>query len=337
MASEEQEQPVSGGTLQWLQDGLHNAKQQATKVEQQVEQLQALFSQLAEQTRRHDDSLGSLSAQVAALSTIQEEMHKLESTAVRLRDEQERIHAQIEEVVRQQQAENERSRSERAEITRRHQEMERQAASLLERQGSLEEAGRRYLDTAAAAAQRLEQIEQRLEDLDTRAARNLEAVNRLEGKLPEVDTAIENAMRATETGSERVRLLGDIVRRVESEIADAVKQIRAFNDIPERVELARVARQRLDARATHLEEIVNGLSDSREEQHHLLAALEGKHHGYEGRLDALIERMEEYRQQFSDYLLKLTQGQEQLKRRQIGDLEREIKELEQYALGLFRE
>jgi hypothetical protein len=36
-------------------------------------------------------------------------------------------------------------------------------------------------------------------------------------------------------------------------------------------------------------------------------------------------------------LLKLTQTQEQLKRRQIGDLEREIKELEQHALGLFHE
>ena len=96
-------------------------------------------------------------------------------------------------------------------------------------------------------------------------------------------------------------------------------------------------RQRLEARFSQLEETVNALTAGKEEHQYLLSALDGKHHGYEGRLDALSERLEEYRQQLGDYLLKLTQSQEQLKRRQIGDLEREIKELEQHALGLFRE
>ena len=39
----------------------------------------------------------------------------------------------------------------------------------------------------------------------------------------------------------------------------------------------------------------------------------------------------------AEYLFKLTQNQQQLKQRQIDDLKREIKELQQHAAGLTRE
>jgi chromosome segregation ATPase len=337
MPPEDREVPVAADTLRWLQDEVQNARAQAGKLEQQTDQLQALFSDLAERSRHHDALLAALAAQLATLASVQEGFHKLQTQAVRLREEQERTRAQAEEVARQHEAEGERARAERAEVIRQLQEIERQVASSAERQSSVEEVGKRYQEAAALAAQHAGQLEQRLEETESRTARSLEAINRFEQKLPEVEVALENAVRATETSNERTRLVTDVIRRVESEVADLIKQIRELSDLPERLDLQRVERQRLEARFSQLEETVNALTAGKEEHQYLLSALDGKHHGYEGRLDALSERLEEYRQQLGDYLLKLTQSQEQLKRRQIGDLEREIKELEQHALGLFRE
>ena len=133
------------------------------------------------------------------------------------------------------------------------------------------------------------------------------------------------------------RLVAEVVRRIETELEEEKRNVESFNELLGRVELQRVERQRLETRASQLEEAINELRARGEEQQNLLSALDGKHHGYEGRLDALSGRLEEYREQLADYLLKLTQNQQQLKRRQINDLQREIKELNQNALGLTKE
>lgn len=336
MSPEEQEE-APAGNLQWLQDELHNAKVQAGKLEQQVEQLQTLLSDLVDRSRHQDEAIAAINVQLATLVQVQEDVRQLQTLTGRLREEQERARGHLEEATRQQQAESERVRSERAELVRQVEDLERRVASWQERQGSIEETGRRYQESAAATAQQATDLQQRLEDLEGRSSRNTEAANRLDQRLPELERSVENAVRAEETGNERTRLLTDVVRRMESEAADVTRQLQELSELPERLELGRVERQRLEARFAELEEAVNGLSGNRDEHQRLLAALEGKHHGYEGRLDALNERLDEYRQQLAEHLLKLTQSQEQLKRRQIGDLEREIKELEQHALGLFHE
>jgi len=337
MSPEEQEIQAPAGNLQWLQDELHNAKLQAGKLEQQVEQLQALLSELVDRSRHQDEAIGVINVQLATLAQVQEEVRQLQTLTGRLREEQERARGHAEEATRQQQADGERSRTERAELVKQVGDLERRVGSWQERQGSIEETGRRYQDAAATTAQQVSDLQQRLDDLESRAGRNTEAVNRLDQRLPEIDSAIENAIRGSETATERTRLLTDVVRRIQTESADITRQLQELSELPERLELSRVERQRLEARFAQLEETVNGLSGSRDEHQRLLAALEGKHHGYEGRLDALNARLDEYREQLAEHLLKLTQSQEQLKRRQIGDLEREIKELEQHALGLFRE
>jgi chromosome segregation ATPase len=337
MSPEDQEIKAAPGTSQWLQDEVHNAKIQAAKLEQQVDQLQALLSDLVDRTRHHDETLATMNTQLSALTLLQEEVRQLQTLTSRLREEQERARGHAEEAARQQQAENEHIRGERADLARQAQDIERQVAAWQERQNGIEETGKRYQESAAATAHLAAELQQRLDDLEGRAGRTVEAVNRIDQKLPEFEAAMENTLRTAETANERMRLLGDVVRRIESEIADHDHRLDELNELPERIELGRAERQRLETRLNQLEEVVTSLSTARDEHQRLLAALEGKHHGYEGRLDALMERLDEYRRELAEHLLKLTQGQEQQKRRQISDLEREIKELQQHALGLFHE
>jgi len=337
MPSGKQETRAAGDAVQWLQEEAHRVGTQVGKLEQQVGQLQALLSELLDRSHHFDASLTALTSQVATVSAAQEGINQFQTVLARMQQEQERSRAQVEETARLQQADLERVRKERGELMRGLSEIERQVSSWSERQASVEEAARRYQEAAAAVALQAERLDQRLEELESRTARNVEAVNRLEQRLPELEGALEKATRAIEAEYERGRLVAEVVRRIETELEEQKRNVESFNELLGRVELQRVERQRLETRASQLEEAINELRARGEEQQNLLSALDGKHHGYEGRLDALSGRLEEYREQLADYLLKLTQNQQQLKRRQINDLQREIKELEQNALGLTKE
>lgn len=337
MPAEKRETAVSGDTVRWLQDEADRAKTQLAKLEQQVEQQQALLSELVDRTRHQDESIAALAAQSTAIASMQEAVHEAKATAAKLQEEQENARDQTEEVVRQHQADIERTRQERAEVAQSVQQVERQLASSLERQTGVEETAQRYQQAAAQSDLRINALEQQIEELRTRTGRAVEAVNRLEQRAAEMGSAIESMVRASESESERVRLVSEVVRRVEGDLETQKRQAESLTKLLEGMELQRVQRQRLESRASQLDQMADDLRARVEEQQRILSVLEGKHHGYEGRLDALNERLEQHRQQLADYLLKLTQNQEQLKRRQIDDLERELKELQQYALNLFGE
>ena len=207
---------------------------------------------------------------------MQEEARELQTLTSRLREEQERARAHGEELARQQQAEGERVRGERAELVRQMQDLERQVASWQERQGSIEETGRRYQESAATTAQQTADLQQRVDELEGRSARNLEAMNRLDQKLPELNAGVEAALRGIEATNERTRLLTDVVHRIETEIADLTQRIAELSELPERIELGRVERQRLEARFALVEEAVNGLSGSRDEHQTAAVGAGGK-------------------------------------------------------------
>jgi len=337
MPSEKQKKEETGDGLRWLHEEAHRAKAQVGKLEQQVEQLQTLLSQLLDQSHHVDSSLTSLNFQVVGISAAQEGLNQIQTVVGQLQQEREKISAQVEEEARLRQADSERTRQERGELARTVQQVERQVDSLLERQSTADEAARRQQESAAALSLRAEQLGRRLEEIETRIGRNVEAVNRLEQRLPEIESALEGLTRAAEGESERGRLVTDVIRRVESELEEQKRKVQSFNELMGRIELQRVERQRLEGRATQLEETINEMKARAEEQQNILSALDGKHHGYEGRLDVLSGRLEQYRDEMAEYLFKLTQNQQQLKQRQIDDLKREIKELQQHAAGLTRE
>jgi chromosome segregation ATPase len=159
MSPEKREIKAPAGNLQWFQEELHTAKIQSAKLEQQIEQLQSLLSDLVDRSRHQEEALANVNVQLATLVQVQEEVRQLQTLTGRLGEEQERARGHVEEATRQQQAEAERVRSERAELVKQMQDLERRVASWQERQGSIEETGRRYQDSAAATAQQVTDLQ----------------------------------------------------------------------------------------------------------------------------------------------------------------------------------
>jgi hypothetical protein len=104
--------------------------------------------------------------------------------------------------------------------------------------------------------------------------------------------------------------------------------------LAERIDLHRAERQRLEDRARKLEEELGELRTRADQQTHLHGRLTSQQAGLGSRLDALQETVDLQRAEVLEQMRKLTDSQARTKRRQIQDLEREIREMKQYVAGL---
>jgi len=324
-------------TLAWLQDQFHLLKAQLGKVQHQTDQTQAMALDVAEKMRQQEATVAELASQASATVPLQEEIRQLKDVLARLQEQQVQARGQLEETIRQRLSEAERGRVEVGDLCRRLEDLERHVESWLDRQSGIEDAARRYQEGIALANARSESMDQRLENLEGRASRNLEATNRIDQEISRIDAAIQGLEREDDLQSERARVALEAARRVEADVESERRDLRALAELSERLELLKVERQRLEDRLAQVEENVNELRGLLAHQEQLLGVLDGRTQGYLGRLESLREEIMRHRQQFVEHLLKLSSGQERLKRRQIEELEREIKELKQHAVGLTEE
>ncbi len=324
-------------TVAWLQDQLHLLKAQLGKVQHQMDQTQALAMDVSEKLRQQEGAVAGLANQGGMIAPLQEEVRQVKDLLARLQEQQAHVRTQLEDMTRQRTTEAERDRVEGADERRRLQDLERQVEEWLNRQSGVEDAARHYREGISQVNLRAENIDQRLEALEGRASRNLEATNRIDQEISRIDAAIQGLESEDVLQAERARVALEASRRVEAVLEAERRDLQLLAHLAERVELLRVERQRLDDRLAQAEEDINDLRGALARQEQVAGLLDGRTQGYLARLEALREEILRHRQEFVEHLLKLSSGQERLKRRQIEDLEREIKELKQHAIGLTEE
>src|SRR3990172_4898004 len=100
--------------LQWLDEELRQAKAALHKVEHELEQALNQIWNLDSGLRKLEEGGGDSAGAAAALSAIQEEVRQLRSQGDKLQDRQNALSGRSEEMGRQQQADLERERQERA-------------------------------------------------------------------------------------------------------------------------------------------------------------------------------------------------------------------------------
>jgi chromosome segregation ATPase len=335
MPPEEPGQKAAASEAQWPEE--EPLGPEAGGPEQQMVQLRAAIARLTSRLRHQEEALDAISTQVSAVVQGQQEVRHLETVVAELQATQQQSAAAAEEMVRRQDAMDEYLRGERVDMASTIEELQRRVNAVQDRQANFEELWRRYQERVSEVSAQVSTIEQSLDGVQDRVSRNTEGVNRLTQRESELNAATANAERAVDIATEKMRVLTEAIRRVETDSAVLVKRMNELSEISDQLDLSRAERTRLESRFAEMEETVSTLLASRDEHQVLIAALEGKHHGYEGRLDGLVERLNEYRENLADHLAKLSRAQAQLKRRQIGELTREIKELEQHALDVFQE
>lgn len=320
--------------LDWLQAELLSERAHSARLSQQIEQLQAMVLDLAEQVRAIEAQHREVAAKAANAALVQDGIVAIQDVLNRVQEAQTMLNARIDRLQRERAAEMERERTNVNDLYHRVQALEREVQSWTDRQTSLEDFSRRFQEAISKTELAVRSLETRADSTETRAARAVEGANRAEQGLAEIERVLGDLKREDEALNERVRLVQEVAHRLEGQVEASKEGYRDLPVLRERLELLRAERQRVEDRATRLEAAVYELETWRQKQEHVATTLDARSQALDTRLSQMQEKLDEYRTLLLSQLLKLHQSQERLKRRQIEDLEREIKELRKHAASL---
>lgn len=318
----------------WVQDELHQVKTEAAHVAQQLAQLHSLVATIAEQHRTNEATLHDAALAATQAKRLQDELNQALGLLVQLQDQQVEASERLDELTRHRQSEEARDHQEWADLARRLELLERQVEHWQGRQAGVDEVGRRFQESTSIINQQLQQIDQRLEASEGKAARAIEGASRAEHTLTEAQAAILQLRSDDDALTERTRVTGDVARRIEATLSEHLQELRRVELLAERIELHRAERQRLEDRALRLEEALAALATKSGEQEHQQGRLHAQAQGLASRLDTLSTQVRDQRAILVDQVRKLTGSQERSKRRQIQETEREIREMKQYVADL---
>jgi chromosome segregation ATPase len=325
--SVEKQEASTDSHLQWLDEELRQAKAALHKVEHELEQALNQIWNLDSGLRKLEERSGDSGAAGTALSGIQEEIRQLRSQADKLQDRQNALSGRSEEMGRQQQADLERERQERAALLKQAEAAARSVGQFEARIQLLEESLRHVEEAVAEIRLSHQTLAREIEELTNRGARNLEAALRLEHNLDSVAGEIEALHKRDGELEERLSLFEERVHRGEERVDKFESHLSLPLDIKEQLDRGRFERQQIAERLGKLEASAGELVERTTEFVQSLARLDQRTQGQAGRIMEIAQDLQQQRETIFDQVKKLVRTMERQRRRQAEALAQEIKEL----------
>jgi chromosome segregation ATPase len=317
-----------------VQDQIYQLKAQVAQLEQQLDHARSGLSDLGEHDRAFEAGLRQATAQSAQIPNLQTEINQAVALIVQLQDQERDLSEKMDVLTRRRDQDDDHSQQDWSDAVRRIEQLERQVAAWQDRQAGVDEVGRRFQEESATLRVELRQADQRLEATEAKAGRALESASRAENTLTHAEASILELQHQTETIAERARVAAEIGHRLENALSEKLQQLDRLELLAERIELHRAERQRLEDRALHLEDEMRELSGRVDAGDQEQVRMRGQYQGAASRLDALQEQLDQEKALVLGLLRKLLGTEERTKRRQVQELEREIREMKQYVAGL---
>lgn len=313
--------------LQWLDEGLREAKGALHKVEHELEQALNQIWNLDSGLRKLAESVGDARGVADALPGIQEDIRQLRSQSDRLQDRQNDLSAQSEELIRQQQTELGHERQERASVLSQAEAAVRSVGQSESRLRLLEESQRRLEEALAALRLAQETLTHDMEELNSRGARNLEAALRLEHQLDSQAAETEALHKRDGELEDRMSLNEEKLRQGDERAGKFERSLSLPLDIKEQLDRSRFERQQISERLGKLEASTNELLERTAEFVQGLARLDQRTQAQASRHLEVAEDLRRQRETVGDQLQRLVRVMERQRRRQAEALAQEIKEL----------
>jgi len=234
--------------LQWLDEELRQAKAALHKVEHELEQALNQIWNLDSGLRKLEEGSGDSGGTAAALPGIQEEIRQLRSQADKLQDRQNALAGRSEELGRQQQADLERERQERAALLKQAEAAARSVGQFESRIQLLEESLRHVEESVAELRLSHQTLTREIEELTNRSARNLETALRLEHQAAGLAGEIEALQKRDGEIEDRVNLFEERIHRSEERVDKFEQHLSLPLDIKEQLDRGRFERQQLAER-----------------------------------------------------------------------------------------
>lgn len=313
--------------LQWLDEELRQAKAALHKVEHELEQALNQIWNLDSGLRKLEEGIGNSGGAAAALPGIQEDIRQLRSQADKLQDRQNALAGRSEEMGRQQQADLERERQERAALLKQMEAAARSVGQFESRIQLLEESLRHVEESVAELRLSHQTLTREIEELTNRGARNLETALRLEHQAAGLASEVEALHKRDGEIEDRLKLFEERVHRGEERIGKFEGHLSLPLEIKEQLDRGRFERQQLAERLGKLETSAGELVERTAEFIQSLARLDQRTQGQAGRIMEIAQDLQQQRETVVDQIKRLVRTMERQRRRQAEALAQEIKEL----------
>lgn len=316
--------------IDWLESEVHALKAQVADLTEQLQQERAQLWTFADEWERAEGAATNTTAQLHILSALPDEVRFLRERVERVQSALAHDQEQTELLARQLRAEMQAERDERGELRRRTDFAEQAALAGADRMSAADEMVRRLQETASEHTQRFEQIDINLAGLEARLAASIEALRRADHDSRTLSADLERHARGVAEMGERLDRYQEAARRLDAQFARGEEAAEEADALGDRFDALRVnndqAMERLASIAAAHEMMDARLAESDRNQERARSRSEQ----HERVLNELRAGFEELRQSMQQDYERLLGFQEKQRRRQIADLEQEIRELRGY-------
>lgn len=321
------ELPLNGDALAWVHSEVSEIKSRLAVVAQAADQSRTVASSAAETAHQVHTALSQFDGVGTALMHAQDDLRALRDVVARAQDDINQLRHAREEFERRVQEESEVIRQDKNAYGRRFSDLERTIEPYPERMQRNEEHSRRNLDLVSQVTMRVEIIENAIADNDTNHSRTISTLARLDQELTRLAGSVIALANEDVTIQERIASNAEMLRRLESEIAMIRVETNKITRIDDRLELVQAERTRHNEQ---INEIINRINavDARLGAHDERSSLiEARIAGYQDELRKLRENLKIEREHLGAYLNGLRDLSTDFRKREIGAIEKEIKDL----------
>jgi chromosome segregation ATPase len=331
------EVPFNADTLAWVHNDLADLKSRVALAQQAAEQSRAVASDAADKAYQARVYMDQFEGHGAAISHLQDDLRAVREHVVRTQDDIHSLRQSREELERRILSDSERVRQDRNEIARHFSEVERQIETWQERFAGVEELNRRLLESVSQLTQRVEAIENDDGESETMRQRMLTAISRLDQEVQRYPSILTSLAQEDEVHRERSNSAFEAIRRVETEVEAMRAETNRISRIDDRLELVQAERTRHNERINDLTQDMGKVEAALNEHSERTALVEARMAGYQQELNGLKERLRDDRDRISHYLTGLNEVLADIKKRQIGALEKEIRDIRGRAINFAEE
>ena len=324
--------------LVWLQEQMTQVRDQMAHLQQEADDALGRLTSLQEQVDEVHGGQAQAEQLGGAVGNLRAEIGEVRELAAQLRERLSSADLRQEEAARQRDLEVERERQARTALAQRLDDLNETGTAVEQRMNVLVEAQRRYQEAAISLRQEADALRATVSGLQSRESTHAEALHRLEAGLGGLDARAGELEHIHEAMAERLQLAAEHGRQLEREIgAIVMPRLEGIDEVAEQMNVLRAERARFESRLQALELRLDRADEVVEEQTGMAAKLQGRLQGVDERLAQLQADLTGLNETVVTQMVRFGQTLERQKRRQMGDLEREIRELKQHATRLSEE
>jgi chromosome segregation ATPase len=331
------EVPFNADTLAWVHNDLADLKSRVSLAQQAAEQSRAVASDAADKAYQARAYMDQFEGHASAITHLQDDLRAVREHVVRTQDDIHSLRQSREELERRILSDSERVRLDRNEIARHFAEVERQVESWQERFFGVEELNRRVLESVSQLVQRVETLENGDSESETMRQRIVTALSRIDQEVQRYPGILSSLAQEDEVQRERSNSAFEAIRRVETDIEAMRSETNRISRIDDRLELVQAERTRHNERINELSQEMGKVEGALNEQNERTALVEARMAGYQQELTGLKDRLRDDRDRISHYLSGLNEVLADIKKRQIGALEKEIRDIRGRAINFAEE